>query len=201
MLKELTESNCTMESGNFELIIAVLRQETEGINYKLLAVFLLLEAVIVFGGRFLLREKKTLSFKNCLFLYAFLVYMDILLMLTIFRRQIGSRDVIFKPEIQLGFGLFTGNPSLWAASFSVLNILLFIPFGIFLYFNFRNMEIVKGIIVTTLIGGMVSLMIEITQLITGRGMFEVTDLLTNTFGSLLGAAFAAFVIKRKRSMK
>jgi glycopeptide antibiotics resistance protein len=201
MLKELTEFSGIMDGRNLELIIAIIRQETAGINIKLLSVLLLIEAVIVFGGQFFLRKKKNISYKQCLLFYGFLVYMDLLLMITIFRRPEGSREGIVRLDILLGFGLRTGYPSMWAATISLLNILLFIPLGILLYTQFRNMKRVKALLTTTLIGGVVSLMVECTQLITGRGMFEVTDLLTNTFGSLLGAVFAAFVINKKRSMK
>ena len=77
----------------------------------------------------------------------------------------------------------------------------FVPFGMLLYTQFKNYKVSRGIIITTAIGGIVSLCVEITQLITGRGYFETTDLLTNTFGSLLGAVLAALFIKFKRSLK
>ncbi len=190
-----------MEGGDFELIITILKLETEGINLKLLAFILMFEAVIVFGGQFLLRKKKNINFKNSMFFYVFLVYIDMLLTITIFRRPVGSREGIVSSDIFLGFGFRTGNPSTWTATLSFLNILLFFPLGSLLYLQFRNLKRVKGIIVTAFIGGMVSLTVEVTQFITGRGIFEVTDLLTNTFGSLLGAVFAASVIRLKRSLK
>jgi len=114
---------------------------------------------------------------------------------------VGSRTGIIYLDINLGFGFKSGNPSLWAGSISMMNILLFIPLGILLYLQFRKIIIQKGVIFATFIGTAISLAIECTQFITGRGMFEVTDLLTNTFGTFFGALCASIVIKIKRSMK
>jgi glycopeptide antibiotics resistance protein len=73
-----------------------------------------------------------------------------------------------------------------------LNILLFVPLGMFVRHLFS-----RGLVTTTLIGFGVSLTVELTQL-TGiwflypcaYRVFDVDDLIANTLGALLGTALA-----------
>lgn len=63
-----------------------------------------------------------------------------------------------------------------------LNVLLFVPFGVLLpmvsgYF--------KNPIVTVITGCVFSGTIEIMQYITGRGLTEVDDVITNTIGAVV----------------
>lgn len=85
------------------------------------------------------------------------------------------------------------NPALMQAA---LNIMLFMPLGFF----FRVLW-GRGIAVTTLAGGGLSLLIETTQ-VTGvwwlypcaYRVFDVDDLLANTSGAFLGAVFTALLL-------
>jgi glycopeptide antibiotics resistance protein len=62
----------------------------------------------------------------------------------------------------------------------VLNIVLFIPLGVFLYIGKRKLAI------SVIIGFGVSLAIEIIEYITKTGVFDVDDLIMNTLGTLIG---------------
>ena len=65
----------------------------------------------------------------------------------------------------------------------VYNIIMTIPFGIFLpllYKPFRSFRRVA------FAGFLYSLLIEISQFISGRGLFELDDLFNNTIGAMLG---------------
>jgi glycopeptide antibiotics resistance protein len=64
------------------------------------------------------------------------------------------------------------------------NILLFVPFGLALLLRFSKMEIWKG----TIIGIMVSLIMELSQLKMGYRSFDVDDLILNTTGTIIGMA-------------
>jgi glycopeptide antibiotics resistance protein len=64
------------------------------------------------------------------------------------------------------------------------NIIMLLPLGIFLPLFVRKADSPKKI---ALIGLIVSLFIEITQLITTRGFFEIDDLFHNTLGAFIGA--------------
>ena len=145
--------------------------------------------------------KKGITLRRLIHIYLFLVYTGIVLTLTIFRRPVGSREGIVHLYIKLGLGLKGGNPSLWGSTFGFYNVLLFIPLGIFIYLFFRNRCKKSGIVLATIIGAGMSLAIETTQFITGRGMFELTDLLTNTMGSLAGAALAAMISELNNRLK
>ncbi len=63
------------------------------------------------------------------------------------------------------------------------NIIAFIPFGLILPLIVRRMR--RGIQVVAA-GFALSLLVEVVQLITKVGCFDVDDLILNTLGSLLG---------------
>lgn len=68
------------------------------------------------------------------------------------------------------------------------NILLFIPVGLFL-----SMTLDRSKYLPIVIGVSISFAIEVTQLITHRGTFEIDDIITNFFGVLIGyIIFAPF---------
>lgn len=78
----------------------------------------------------------------------------------------------------------------------LFNVLLFVPLGLIMRGFFK-----RGVLVTVGIGALVSLMIEVTQATGLWGMYpcayrlgDVDDLLTNTFGALLGALLAPLLL-------
>lgn len=70
---------------------------------------------------------------------------------------------------------------------SLLNILLFIPFGFFEGRLLRKCRPSIYHIIITISGGVLSLLIEITQLFSCVGYFEIDDIIFNIFGSAIGA--------------
>lgn len=67
------------------------------------------------------------------------------------------------------------------------NITMFVPLGILLALIFRKLKASKDILRTALLSLTLSLSIEIIQLITSRGTFQISDLTYNLLGSLIGA--------------
>lgn len=65
---------------------------------------------------------------------------------------------------------------------TILNILLFLPLGVFLPLLFQRYKRIREIAVT---GFLLSLSIELVQMF-GRGATDVNDLITNTVGASLG---------------
>jgi glycopeptide antibiotics resistance protein len=63
------------------------------------------------------------------------------------------------------------------------NVITFMPLGFFLLFVLGNKDKLKMI---TLAGFGSSLSIEVIQLISGLGRFDVDDIILNTFGACLG---------------
>ena len=182
-----------MPDKNLQVIIQVFEQETQGIHLENQVLMLLADALIVFLIWLILHKKKKVPAHKYALTFPFLAYMGVVLSLTLFRRPEGSREGIVHLFINLGFGLKTGNPSLRVSAYSIFNVLLFVPFGMLTYPEIRKKTWVKGVLLSTIIGAAFSLFIECTQLITGRGMFEATDLLTNTTGSFIGALTVALV--------
>ena len=64
----------------------------------------------------------------------------------------------------------------------VMNVIVFVPFGVYL-----NM-LVNSLKKTILFGFAASLGFELIQLVLAIGSFDITDLLTNTTGALVGGA-------------
>ncbi len=82
----------------------------------------------------------------------------------------------------VGLGARTGNWTLFR--FNVIgNICVFVPMGLFLPKLFQRC---RKILSVTIISLEVSLLIEVTQLVTKIGSFDVDDLLLNTLGGVLG---------------
>lgn len=178
---------------NYQILKEIFLSEIRGIdvsNQIIVAVFL---AIIIFVPMIFISKSVSINWKKLVMIYLFLIYVFFVLSITIIRRPEGSREGIIHLFINLGFGLKTGRPSLRISAYSIYNILLFVPLGLFAYLVIRKRDILKSIVATTLLGTFCSLMIEFAQLLTGRGMFELTDILTNTVGSLLGAVLAVFI--------
>lgn len=81
-----------------------------------------------------------------------------------------------------------GNPDVLSQVF--LNVVLFIPFGVLnaivieSYFK-RKSSVFKGAI-TVLASTILSASIEVTQLITHKGLCETDDVIHNSFGAIIG---------------
>lgn len=118
------------------------------------------------------KEGLPLTAVSCL-----VTYVAILLAITYFSRESGSRNGI-DLELFSTWGINKRNNA-----YVVENVLLFIPYGFVLAWTgprqrnfFRNAAT----------GAMTSLAIECMQLVTGRGYFQIDDILTNIVGTVLG---------------
>ena len=122
---------------------------------------------------------------------AFFFYIIAVLFLTLLSREdaaFGQANLIPLEQVVLWMKRYYqayGLGRMFSPLFGLyLNVLLFIPFGFLL-----RLPPWKSL----MIGFLFSLAIEIAQLISGLGMFETDDLLTNTLGTWIGT-----VIYQKR---
>lgn len=76
-----------------------------------------------------------------------------------------------------------------------MNILAFVPFGIYLAMLKPNSAIVKLVAIV----GFTSLSIEVIQYLFTIGASDITDLIGNTFGGLLGILFDRVSVKILKS--
>ena len=115
------------------------------------------------------------------------VYVSIILQLTLVCRSDNSRIGI---ELDIFHGLVgPENDFHWLMiAYVVLNCMLFISFGFVLsLFSFLNeRRYVIQVALVMLISLIVSLSIETTQLITGRGYYETQDMVSNALGGIIG---------------
>ncbi|MEG2109677.1 MAG: VanZ family protein [Clostridium sp.] len=79
------------------------------------------------------------------------------------------------------------------------NIIIFCPLGFLLPIAFTRLSNWKKIFIVSL---GISLLIEVIQLITGYGFFDVDDLILNVFGAMIGyfvyKLFVKNIMKNKR---
>ena len=112
------------------------------------------------------------------------------------RAQLGGMKFSFPPPfikalMTLHYGLTTNR--------SVLNILLFVPFGLVLstlFYDSNRFKIRWWIVM--IVGLAVSLAVETSQLVFRLGVFEIDDLVKNTIGATLG--YYLFYLLNKRDI-
>lgn len=105
------------------------------------------------------------------------MYVAIILVITYFSRESGSR-VGMDLELFSTWGINKRNNA-----YVVENVLLFIPYGFVLaWADTRQRNFFRNL----LTGALTSLAIECMQLVTGRGYFQIDDILTNILGTILG---------------
>ncbi|MES1220238.1 MAG: VanZ family protein [Bacteroidota bacterium] len=80
----------------------------------------------------------------------------------------------------------------------ILNIIIFVPFGIYAGVLFKRWRVGKKVLLFVL----ASLTCEGCQFISGTGAFDITDIITNTSGGLIGLMiFKGIEINFKTSVK
>lgn len=107
----------------------------------------------------------------------------------LFSREAGSRKTVSLILFE------TWGRSFHMHAMFIENIIMFIPFGVFLptlFERFRNWRL------CVLTGFLCSCSIEISQYITQRGYLQLDDVVTNTIGALLGWAAVWRAVRRWR---
>ena len=137
-----------------------------------------------------MNNKKTRSI--CIILLV--IYLLLLFRITVFRSH------AYQVDFSVNFSLFTDlfatyhENGLWMVLYLVIgNIVWFVPFGFLVPEIWKNLKF--GIVVP--LGFLLSLTIETGQLLLHKGMFEIDDLVLNTFGTAIGY----FVYKIHRSFR
>lgn len=108
---------------------------------------------------------------------ALAAYVVVLLYLTVLSREPDKVNIVY-------LDLFWGYDDPQHFKEKLLNIAIFIPVGLLAGFLFKRHRVLLAL----LIGLMVSLAIECSQLAWSRGEFDVDDLLNNTLGAMIGVA-------------
>lgn len=197
-----------METIMLKQISTVIQQEMEGVSLSTLMIVSVWACVLVcvfFLIRSLLFHKDSSLTTILLFLVG-TVYLCGLVYITLGSRELGSRDA----SRWIPFQQLTQNGRLNMTAFilMILNIVLFLPLGIFTTLEVRKVRYLYGFIIVCLNSFLISVIIEMIQRVTKLGYFELEDIICNTFGGFLGWAIITLFLcflriyydKRRTSM-
>ncbi|WP_293950984.1 VanZ family protein [uncultured Corynebacterium sp.] len=130
--------------------------------------------------------------------FAFVVYGVVLIALTMFKSRLslgGMWNTEAHQQRSLDLVLFNGfidAPVWWGPWVNTFgNIVLFMPFGFFLYFLLRSHSSRFPLLEVTLFSALASLGIEVLQWGLSVGYSDVDDLLFNTIGGIIGGTIAS----------
>jgi hypothetical protein len=120
-----------------------------------------------------------------------LLYASFVGQITILRRTPGTNSSVYL-DFYLGSikGGFYGRQQMF---YSILNVLLFVPWGFLLGLWRSKSPAVIRVFMVTCYSFLTSICIESLQYITKRGHFEINDMVTNTAGGFIGAVIAIIV--------
>ena len=147
---------------------------------------------LILNGMNARRERKGKEAFPMAGLMAFSLYLMIILVITFFSREDGSR-IGMDLELFSTWGINTRNNA-----FVVENVLLFIPYGFACPWAFPWL---RGFFRNTFAAFVTSLGVETIQLITGRGYFQVDDILTNVLGAVIGYAIFRILDGIRRTLR
>ncbi len=128
-------------------------------------------------------NRKTLT--NILFILYIISVISVTFIVreTMVLRTPENRGVVLQPFREFE-AMMNGMHFFWFKQI-FLNVLLFVPFGFLLPMISKHF---KNPILTVATGCIFSGTIELLQYITGRGLTEVDDVITNTLGAAVGVA-------------
>lgn len=158
----------------FRYLIQDLKWALSYLPYGLLAAGVLF---VFFSAGNVLRMKKGKDTQPVMASVCFWTYLLIIFCLTLLSREQGSTSKI---DLEIGSTLRINARN---NAYVVENILLFMPYGFCLAWRFGDR---KRWLINILLGFITTLAVEYTQLMTGRGVFQIDDILTNALGCLLG---------------
>lgn len=147
----------------------------------------MMAAAVLLVPILLLIKKFSSKLKNNIFGYIiFALYLSAMC------AAVGLPSITYlKFDLNVNFIPFLDMATDWKNS--ILNFILFIPLGVALPLFCNKFTTIKRVIC---LGFTTSLAIEILQIFTFRAT-DVNDLITNTFGALLGGLIAKWVIRRR----
>ena len=121
---------------------------------------------------------------------AFVFYLLIVMYITIFSREPEERRIDM--ELFRSYKLLFIDKNDFYYGQIVCNILMTVPFGILFPIISEKFRSVFLIFIS---GFVFSLLIELAQYFTGRGLFEFDDLFNNTVGALVGYLILNILIR------
>ncbi len=148
-----------------------------------------IRGMVIFGGitgclTLLFCLIRRYDLKKTIYWTAMFMYLGALIEFTLFTHNYPERIFNIIPLVNS----FKSNALFYHIPQMIVNFAMFIPLGVFL--QIRQLGLKKSICIACVL----SMLIEITQYITRRGIADIDDLILNTVGALIGF----FVIKKIR---
>lgn len=141
--------------------------------------------------------KYTVTKMQFIVLFLLIAWLIVVIGLTMLDRGVNYEGWI-NLKLFSGYINAWNNWSLSELQLIIFNILMFMPLGLFLPLLGKPLRHFSPVLLISL---MVTICLEIIQLLTGMGIFELNDVLHNTIGSIIGYFLVAAIlscIERKK---
>ena len=155
-----------------------------------------------------IKSEKTL---NLLSKIIFIIYIGLIIWIVMFKcnlidsmndayiflkdMSIKERILVFSTPFKNYFMESINSPKYVFTEDDLLNVIIFIPMGLYLSYFITNRKFLKSLLIT--FG--VSLFFELFQLFTVIGSFTIQDLMTNVIGGIIGYLVYKLIFIKKES--
>jgi glycopeptide antibiotics resistance protein/uncharacterized protein (DUF1778 family) len=106
-----------------------------------------------------------------------------------YNNEYEARQIILAPLSSYRLAWYSYSSSEWCNI--IINILMFIPFGFLIPLYNRKFRSLIYVVISTLF---LTTTIELAQLITRKGIFEIDDLINNMLGAIIGYGLILFIL-------
>lgn len=160
-----------------------IRKEFHNVDVSQLIIYMIIIAVIVHIGIFLYtgKKKQKINISTEIMIILLMWYIGLVAGVTYFNRQPGSVGKVFQTKLLWWEDNMDQNVT------NVLNIILFVPFGMLIWSLKGKTRAFNKIIVIICSSFLFGLIIEEMKYVTQRGYFEVDNIEGNIIGALIGA--------------
>ena len=176
----------------FSYFMTLVQQQVDGTSIILFVEMSIVSVVSLF---FLMRMYEKTSGKQIIHnkkraILLMAVYACFIFQIAFYRR-IGSEKSKINTWLYFGFRKWDGTVDEKQVVYSFLNVVFFVPWGFLLASAMENN--VRRFVMTFFYSLITSLTIEVLQYLTKTGTSEITDLVTNVSGGLIGCLLFVFI--------
>lgn len=160
-----------------------IRKEFHNVDVSQLIIYMIIIAIIVHIGIFLYTssKKQTINIGTEIVIILLMWYIGLVASVTYFNRQPGSVGKVFQTKLLWWEDNMDQNVT------NILNIILFVPFGMLIWSLKGKAKALNKIVVIICSSFLFGLIIEVMKYVTQRGYFEVDNIEGNIIGALMGA--------------
>lgn len=157
------------------------------ISYYVCAVVLLLVSFVALHGLLHLKRPRAIAIST------FVAYVFLVISATLLSRY-ASADAKYKLQVFWSFYEYWKHDRVSLLKENILNIIMFMPIGLLLSIIIQEYRYRK----TAAFSLIFTIFIEVTQLVTHRGLFEFDDIIHNFLGACIGMLIYIVCMERQR---